>query len=270
MGKRIEGFKTLHAIQTTFPSVMMYDVMCETAGITTRLHEDAKPEHTSVVCSLSTADLERVRQVTNVIRMGYVRVIAPHYLELDGGRLKTEPGTCYINCSHPQRRWQPMPEPVFTPGRIKLQRLKDATCYDQCHSGATIALVEKKSALNDEGKNRLCQPTSYHQTTAENLYACIPTCCEDLWLQAGLFEARVKLRSCLLKDLHAEEWWDHHMPYKIANHIEHILWTQHQDLMEEHFAAWDEVCTGVASEPSTTMLHPAWKDHGLWALKRVA
>jgi len=121
----------------------------ETAGLWMRLDPNVRPRiiHGAI---LSRAELEEMRQVQDVLRLGRVRSISADRLDLDMGEVPAKRGTLYVDCtasalSHLDS-W-----PVFTGERIGLQMVR---LFQPTFSGAIIARIEALP-LGDRAKNRL-------------------------------------------------------------------------------------------------------------------
>jgi hypothetical protein len=105
---------------------------------------------------LSQAEVEQLRRITDVLRMGHVQTIEPGRITLEGGTRDVEESALYIDCSadgfaHIE------PATVFTDERIALQAVR--TCQP-AFSAAVIAHVEA-TYTDDETKNAYCNPVPY-------------------------------------------------------------------------------------------------------------
>ncbi len=110
--------------------------------------------------TMSTAELEQLRRIRNVVRLGRVLEAHPDRMVLEQGELPVAPGTVYVHCAAPGLSLNPA-TPVFTPGRITVQYLSRSS---MSLSSAAIARVEALD-LPLEEKNRLCPPIPAPQTT---------------------------------------------------------------------------------------------------------
>lgn len=109
--------------------------------------------------TMSTAELEQLRRIRNVVRLGRVREVYPDRMVLEQGEVAVAPGTVYVHCAAPGLSLN-LPIPVFTPDRITVQYLARSS---MSLSGAAIARVEALD-LPLEEKNRLCPPIPTPQT----------------------------------------------------------------------------------------------------------
>ena len=122
----------------------------EAAGLLLRIDTTVRP--TMYRCSTVTvAELEQLRRITNVIRLGRVQRIEADRIVLDSGTVPTTLGTVHVDCSADGLERRPA-RPVFEDGRLTLQTVRHC---QQVFSAAFIAHVEGAYEGDDE-KNRLC------------------------------------------------------------------------------------------------------------------
>lgn len=127
----------------------------EAFGCLLRIDQDVVP--TMYRCAIvSQHELEKLRTITNVVRMGYVESIEPSRVTLTEGTIDTAPNTLYLDCTG-DGIGQRDPTPVFSPGAITLQSVR--TCQP-AFSAAVIARVETMDA-DDDAKNHYCQPVPH-------------------------------------------------------------------------------------------------------------
>jgi putative NAD(P)-binding protein len=118
---------------------------------------DAAIDPTMYRCAiLSQAEVEELRRISDVVRMGHVQSIEPGRITLEGGTLDIEGSALYIDCSadgfaHIE------PATVFTDERIALQAVR--TCQP-AFSAAVIGHVEA-TYPDDATKNAYCNPVPY-------------------------------------------------------------------------------------------------------------
>ena len=103
--------------------------------------------------TISLAEVEQLRRIDGVVRLGKVRRIEPDRIVLDGGTIPTSPQQLHVHCA--AEGLKPAPEiPIFTPERITLQSIRIGLLP---FASALIAFVE--ATRNDvETQNRLCPP----------------------------------------------------------------------------------------------------------------
>jgi hypothetical protein len=103
--------------------------------------------------TVSQAELEQLRRIANIVRLGHVRRIETERIVLDGGSIATTSNTVHVDCTTGGIRSRE-PAPIFNDRTITLQTVR--TCQ-QCFSAALIAHIELTYECEAE-KNRLCQP----------------------------------------------------------------------------------------------------------------
>ncbi|HEV3073779.1 MAG TPA: hypothetical protein VHB47_05110 [Thermoanaerobaculia bacterium] len=104
--------------------------------------------------TISSGEIEQLRRIEGVVRLGKVRRIEPYRIVLDGGTIPTSPGHLHVHCA--AEGLKPAPEmPIFTAGRITLQSIRIGLLP---FASALTAYVE---ATRDdlESQNRLCPPS---------------------------------------------------------------------------------------------------------------
>lgn len=106
--------------------------------------------HCAVV---SDGELEQLRRIRNVVRLGRVRRIEVGSLTLEDGAFATDPDALHVDCSAIGIPERPVP-PVFNGDRITLQWVR--TCQPT-FSAALLGHVEA-SFDEDSDKNALCAP----------------------------------------------------------------------------------------------------------------
>lgn len=113
---------------------------------------------------ISESELELVRRIKNVIRLGHVQKIDQETITLDQGRVSTSLQTLHIHCA---ARGLPRPalRPIFEPGRITVQPFMwGFASYQFALLGAAEALLN-----NDADKNRLFPPIAYWDSNEDYL-----------------------------------------------------------------------------------------------------
>lgn len=120
-----------------------------------RLDETIEP--TMYRCATVTkAELEQLRRIKQIIRMGRVTRLSEKVIELEQGQVATHQHTLHIDCTADGLQKRP-PAPIFNQGQITLQSVR--TCQ-QVFSAAFIAHVEGSYA-DDQAKNALCGPVPH-------------------------------------------------------------------------------------------------------------
>jgi hypothetical protein len=103
--------------------------------------------------TVSIGEVEQLRRIEGVVRLGKVRRIEPDRIFLDGGTVPTSPRHLHVHCA--AKGIGAAPEtPIFTEGRITLQSIRIGLLP---FASALVAFVE--ATRNDlEAQNRLCPP----------------------------------------------------------------------------------------------------------------
>jgi hypothetical protein len=115
---------------------------------------------------ISQAELQLLRQITDVVRLGHVRRIERDKIVLDEGTVPTSEGTVHIHCAARALPRRPL-RPIYEPERVTIQPIEwGFACYQFAILGVIEATVE-----SDEEKNRLCRPIAYWDTNTDYLSA---------------------------------------------------------------------------------------------------
>lgn len=124
----------------------------EASGELRRIDPTVTPEayHCAI---LSDGELDQLRRIRDVVRLGRVVAVEPTEIRLDHGTVPTGPGTLHVDCSAAGIPTHPA-TPVFDGDRITLQWVR--TCQPT-FSAAFIGHVES-TFDDDDVKNRLCRP----------------------------------------------------------------------------------------------------------------
>ncbi|MFN0030106.1 MAG: NAD(P)-binding protein [Acidimicrobiales bacterium] len=101
--------------------------------------------------TVTRAELDALRQIRDVVRLGRVQRIEPDRIVLDGGTIPTDAEVVHVDCSADGLERRPA-RPVFEGDRITLQTVRSC---QQVFSAAFIAHVEA-TYDNDADKNERC------------------------------------------------------------------------------------------------------------------
>ncbi len=127
----------------------------EASGNLLRLDPTVRPSMYRCA-TVSQSELDQLRRITNIVRMGRVESIWPGQVMLADGTLAVEGSTLYIDCSADGLERRP-PVTVFDGQRITLQSLRGC---QQVFSAALIAHLEAR-VHDDDAKNDLCLPVPH-------------------------------------------------------------------------------------------------------------
>ena len=114
--------------------------------------------------TVSLRELEQLRRVEEVVRLGHVERIEPERIVLEQGTIPTTPDALHVHCAASGLSDNP-PRPIFTDDTITLQLV---TRVSLPLSGALQARLEA-SGRSTEEKNRLCPPTVMPHTPFDYL-----------------------------------------------------------------------------------------------------
>ena len=119
---------------------------------------------------VSEKELELLRQVKDVVRLGHVQKIGHDEIVLDEGRVPTSKGTLYVHCASRGLTTRPL-RPIFAPEQITIQPFRwGFACYQYAMLGMVKATVQ-----SDEEKNRLCPAIAYWDTDRDCLSSFLAT-----------------------------------------------------------------------------------------------
>ncbi|MEM9132421.1 MAG: hypothetical protein AAF962_11180 [Actinomycetota bacterium] len=136
----------------------------EEQGMMCRLDESVEGEIFRGA-TVARAELDALRTIENVVRLGRVRSIEATRLHLDQGSLPTAPGEIHIDCSAQGLATSEV-RPIFDPGRITVQF---TTLGVAPWSAAILGFVESLD-IDDDHRNRLCQTVPRTGLIADQLW----------------------------------------------------------------------------------------------------
>lgn len=141
----------------------------ETAGVMLRIDRQVRPTMFHYA-TIALGEVEALRSIVDVIRLGHVRSIDTDGLALDGGEVAMPADALYIDCtaSAVEKR---AAVPVFQPGRVVCQLVR---APQPAFSAALVAWVEANRG-DDATGNALCstvpfpdRPEDYPATVLAN------------------------------------------------------------------------------------------------------
>jgi len=150
----VEGLAAVYVAAASAEDLDELYVRAEEADQLMRLDLEVEPD----MChgaTLSRAELELLRGITNVVRMGHVRRVGVRELVLDDGTLATRPQEVHVNCTaRGIGSAQPLRRPAFENGRITPQ----STRYGMLPFCAALTGFLETTSRDDKDKNRLSRP----------------------------------------------------------------------------------------------------------------
>ena len=163
--RRGEGMAARHqAIVESTTVAELLDRLCAT-GQLLRLSAEVRP--TMYRCAtVTTAELDQLRRIDDVVRLGRVRRLGVDSIELDGGTVPARPDTRYVDCTADGLAKLPTTD-VFRGDRITLQALYPC---QQVFSAALIGHIEL-AYEDDAAKNELAVPAPHPNLETDVLRA---------------------------------------------------------------------------------------------------
>lgn len=133
----------------------------EDAGVLLRIDPAVRPAMYRCA-TVTRLELEQLRRIIDVVRMGHLLAIEPGRMVLDGGTVALGGDAMFIDCTADGAEKRPA-TPIFDSGRITLQSVRGC---QQIFSSALIAHVE--AAYRDDAvKNELCVPLPHPDTDVD-------------------------------------------------------------------------------------------------------
>ncbi len=155
---------------------MVADVMCAAAeartlpafferleddGIMLRVDRSVTPTMAKAP-TLAQWELDLLRTIDNVVRLGHIDTVRRGRLELTEGSVGVAEDALVVNCAADGLKMPPL-VPVWGPEVITLQPIRAGfPCF-----GAALAGYVEATRGDDAEKNRLCPPSPYASTMAE-------------------------------------------------------------------------------------------------------
>ncbi|SEQ64201.1 NAD(P)-binding protein [Microlunatus flavus] len=133
----------------------------EEAGIMMRIDPSVAPTMAKAP-TLGRWELDLLRAVGDVVRLGHVRVAGRDRLELDQGAVPLPAGALVVDCAADGLKQRPR-VPVWQPDVITLQPVRAGF---PCFGAALIGYVEA-TRDDDAAKNRLCPPSVFGNTLTD-------------------------------------------------------------------------------------------------------
>ncbi|SDC53043.1 Pyridine nucleotide-disulphide oxidoreductase [Geodermatophilus telluris] len=130
----------------------------EACGAVTRIDRSRTPGMFHLA-TVAPGEVEVLRRIRHVVRLGRVRALEPGRAVLDHGEVATAPDTLFVDCTASAVRRRPV-QPVFQGDRIVLQMLR---LPQPAFSAALTAWVEAHHD-DEEQQNRLCAPVAFPHT----------------------------------------------------------------------------------------------------------
>jgi hypothetical protein len=135
-------------------------IRMEDAGVMLRVDPTVTPTMAKTP-TLARWELDRLRTIENVVRLGHVRHVEPGRLVCAEGDAAIERGAVVVHCAASGLQYPPM-VPVWQSHAITLQSVATGPIF-----GAAITGYVEATRDDDAEKNRLCPPHPYSNTPAD-------------------------------------------------------------------------------------------------------
>jgi len=135
----------------------------EDAGIMLRIDRSVTPTMAKAP-TLGAWELELLRSVRDVVRLGHVLSVAPGRLTLEHGSVEIAADALVVNCAADGLKQPPL-VPIWQPSSITLQPVRAGF---PCFGAAVTGYVEAtRRSSDDAAKNALCGPSPYGNSLAD-------------------------------------------------------------------------------------------------------
>ena len=137
------------------PSMNELFLRLEDVGIMLRIDRSVTPTMAKAP-TLAMWELEQLRTIEHVVRMGHIVTASRGRIELERGSVDIADDALIVNCAADGLKMPPL-VPIWGPETITLQPVRAGfPCF-----GAAIAGYVEATRTDDEEKNKLCPPSSY-------------------------------------------------------------------------------------------------------------
>ncbi len=132
----------------------------EDAGVVLRIDRSVTPTMAKTP-TLAVWELEQLRTIENVVRLGHIRRVEPERITLADGSITIAKDAVVVHCAAPGLKYPPL-TPIWGRSAITLQPIRAGfPCF-----GAALAGYVEATRQDDEEKNKLCPPTPLPDTLA--------------------------------------------------------------------------------------------------------
>ncbi len=126
----------------------------EASGVMLRIDTDIVPTMAKTP-TLGLWELDLLRTVENVIRLGHIKHVAAGEIVLDDGIVPLAPRSLVVHCAASGLQYPPL-VPLWSPDKIRLQTIRAGF---PCFNAALAGYVEA-TRDDDRERNRLCPPNT--------------------------------------------------------------------------------------------------------------
>ena len=132
----------------------------EARGVLFRIDREVLPTMAKTP-TLGAWELELLRTIEHVVRLGRVRQVSAGEIVLDGGVVALEPGSIVVHCAASGLQYPPL-VPLWDDDKIRLQTIRAGF---PCFCAALAGYVEA-TRDEDRERNRLCPPNTFSDSLA--------------------------------------------------------------------------------------------------------
>jgi hypothetical protein len=133
----------------------------EDAGVMLRIDRSVTPTMAKTP-TLAQWELDRLRTIDQVVRLGHIRHVEPGRLVFADGEVATAKDALVVHCAAAGLQYPPL-LPIWRPEAITLQPIRSGfPCF-----GAALAGYVEATIDGDEEKNRLCPPSPLSNTPTD-------------------------------------------------------------------------------------------------------
>ncbi|MEO7428569.1 MAG: NAD(P)-binding protein [Acidimicrobiales bacterium] len=133
----------------------------EAADVMFRVDTDVVPTMAKTP-TLGAWELDLLRTIDNVVRLGHIKQVARGEIVLDHGSVALAPGSLVVHCAASGLQYPPL-VPVWGPDKIRLQTIRAGF---PCFNAALAGYVEA-TRDDDRERNRICPPNNLPNTTVD-------------------------------------------------------------------------------------------------------
>ena len=132
----------------------------EDAGVMLRIDQSVTPTMAKTP-TLAVWELEQLRSIENVVRLGHIRQVRPERIALEDGSITIAKDAVVVHCAASGLKYPPL-TPIWGRSAITLQPIRAGfPCF-----GAALAGYVEATRGDDEAKNKLCPPSPLPNTLA--------------------------------------------------------------------------------------------------------
>ncbi len=132
----------------------------EAAGVMLRIDRNVMPTMAKTP-TLATWELELLRSVQNIIRLGHIKHVTRREIVCNDGSVSLPPHSLIVHCAASGLQYRPL-VPIWAPDQIRLQTIRAGF---PCFNAALAGYVEA-TRDDDRERNRLCPPNTLPDTPA--------------------------------------------------------------------------------------------------------